>query len=58
MVNGLGTKVNVELPWETVELIVRNALKEDIEMAMDPDTLAAFKLVYEYYGGYLDEQTS
>lgn len=57
MVNVDGTKVNVELPWETVELIVRSALKEDIEMAMDPDALAAFKLVYQYYGGYLDEQS-
>ena len=58
MVNVDGTKVNVELPWETVELIVRSALKEDIEMAMEPDALAAFKLVYQYYGGYLDEQSN
>lgn len=43
----------MELPWETVELIVRDALKSDIELCRDPELVTALELVYEYYGGLL-----
>jgi hypothetical protein len=43
----------MELPWETVELIVRDALKDDIRLCSDPELLDALTRVYEYYGGLL-----
>lgn len=43
----------MELPWETVELIVRDVLKQDIELCRDPELLAALEQTYEYYGGLL-----
>lgn len=43
----------MELPWETVELIVRDVLKQDIELCRDPELLAALERVHEYYGGLL-----
>ena len=47
----------MELPWETVELIVRNALKEDLDILNGRDNSEltdALKRVYEYYGGNLE----
>ena len=44
----------MELPWETVELIMREALKDDINLCNDPDLMDALERVYEYYGGNLD----
>ena len=46
-------KLVMELPWETVELIVRDALKQDIDLCRDPDLADALERVYEYYGGLL-----
>lgn len=46
-------KLIMELPWETVELIVRDTLKSDIELCRNPELLDALELVYEYYGGLL-----
>lgn len=43
----------MELPWETVELIVRDALKQDIDICRDPELAEALERVYEYYGGLL-----
>ena len=45
-----------ELPWDTVELIVREALKDDIELVqhVDNELLEALKVVYQYYGGLLE----
>ena len=46
-------KLVMELPWETVELIVRDVLKQDIELGRNPELLDALERVYEYYGGLL-----
>lgn len=46
-------KLVMELPWETVELIVRDVLKQDIDLCRDPELLAALERTYEYYGGLL-----
>lgn len=46
-------KLIMELPWETVELIVRDALKQDIELCRNPELLDALERVHEYYGGLL-----
>ena len=43
----------MELPWETVELIVRDALKQDMELCRNPELLDALEHVYEYYGGLM-----
>ena len=48
----------MELPWETVELIVRNALKEDLDILngrVDSKLTDALERVYQYYGGNLHE---
>ena len=46
-----------ELPWDTVELIVRETLKDDIELVGlhgDNELLEALKVVHQYYGGHLE----
>lgn len=53
-------KLIMELPWDMVELIVRDTLKTDIELLSDDesdiDLLDALQRVYEYYGGYLNDE--
>ena len=53
-------KLIMELPWDMVELIVRDTLKIDIELLSenesDIDLLDALQRVYEYYGGYLNDE--
>ena len=53
-------KLIMELPWDMVELIVRDTLKTDIELLSenesDIDLLDALQRVYEYYGGYLNDE--
>jgi hypothetical protein len=50
-------KLVMELPWDTVELIVRDALTDDLKYSNDDEGQlhAAIRLVLEYYGGPLDE---
>ena len=50
---GEDKRLIMELPWETVELIVRDALKQDIDLCRDPELLDALERVHEYYGGLL-----
>lgn len=51
-------KLVMELPWDTVELIVRDALTVDLKYSNDDEGPLhnAIRLVLEYYGGDLDEQ--
>lgn len=50
-------KINVELPWESVELLVKQTLTVDL-MLTDPasDLHQAIAKVLNYYGGNVDEQ--
>ena len=50
-------KLVMELPWDTVELIVRDALTDDLKYSNDDEGQLhnAIRLVLEYYGGPLDE---
>ena len=49
-------KLVMELPWETVELIVRDALTDDLKYSNDDEGQlhAAIRLVLEYYGGAIE----
>jgi hypothetical protein len=49
-------KLVMELPWETVELIVRDALTDDLKYATDEDGKLhkAIRVVLEYYGGPIE----
>lgn len=53
-------KLIMELPWDMVELIVRDTLKTDIEMysidESDVDLLDALEKVYQYYGGNFNDE--
>ena len=59
MITYKNEKLAIELPWEMVELIVRDALKTDVLYAGshpdDAEVRAAIRLVYQYYGGDLNE---
>lgn len=50
-------KLVMELPWETVELIVRDALTDDLKYSQDDEGRGlhnAIRVVLEYYGGTID----
>ena len=49
-------KLIMELPWETVELIVRDALTDDLKYSQDNDGQLhnALRVVLEYYGGAIE----
>lgn len=50
-------KVNVEISWENLELIIRQTLLVDIMMTNpDSELYQALVAVHRYYGGDLDEQ--
>jgi hypothetical protein len=60
MIKHEDNKLFMELPWDMVELIVRDTLKTDIEMysvdESDIDLLDALQKVYQYYGGNLNNE--
>lgn len=57
MYNHGRNKVNVEISWENLELIIRQTLLVDVTMTDPDDELyQALVTVYRYYGGDLDEQ--
>ena len=49
-------KLVMELPWETVELIVRDALTDDLKYSNDDEGQLhdAIRLVLAYYGGAIE----
>ena len=57
MISRKDVKLVMELPWDTVELIVRDALTDDLKYSQDESGLLheALRVVLEYYGGPLDE---
>ena len=60
MIRRVDDKLIMELPWDMVELIVRDTLKTDIEMysidESDVDLLDALEKVYQYYGGNFNDE--
>ena len=56
MIGKKDDKLVMELPWETVELIVRDALTDDLKYSNDDEGQlhAAIRVVLEYYGGALE----
>lgn len=60
MIRSVDDKLIMELPWDMVELIVRDALRTDIEMhsgdSCDPDFRNALIKVYQYYSGPCDDE--
>jgi len=60
MIKHEDNKLFMELPWDMVELIVRDTLKTDIEMysvnESDIILLDALQKVYQYYGGNLNNE--
>jgi len=49
-------KLVIELPWETVELIVRDTLTNDLKYSEDGQRQlhAALRVVLDYYGGAIE----
>lgn len=57
MIKRLDDKLIMELPWETVELIVRDALTDDLKYSQDEEGRGlhnALRVVLEYYGGPIE----
>ena len=57
MIKRQDEKLVMELPWETVELIVRNALTDDLKYSQDEEGRGlhnALRVVLEYYGGPIE----
>ena len=56
----MDTGMMVEMPWEASESIVRQSLKKDLMITTaesDAELYAALLVVYDYYGGNLDDNT-
>lgn len=55
MIKSEDNKLIMELPWETVELIIRNALTDDLKYNENDNNLhQALERVLEYYGGAIE----
>lgn len=57
MIKRQDEKLVMELPWETVELIVRDALTDDLKYSQDEEGRGlhnALRVVLEYYGGPIE----
>ena len=56
----MDTGMMVEMPWAASESIVRQSLRKDLMITTaesDAELYAALLVVYDYYGGNLDDNT-